>query len=946
MTGTHTYTTINNFFISTTVKDVGGSTVTFDNLAQLQDAPLTPISRSFNAVAGTAFFTTIASFSDENPNAAATDFSVTVNWGDGTAPVVLPSGDVLNRGTRFDVTAGHTYAAFGTYNVTVSVTDVGTLFPIVNGSTTTVNSTAVVADAPIVNSSASPITVTEGLPFTAVVATFASSNTLEAVSNFQTPTINWGDGGSSPGTINLLGNGKFSVTGTHTYLFPGTFQFQLTISSTGTARPVTITGTATVVDAALSVTPMAQSGVSGQEISGPVATFVSLDPLASAGSFTATVDWGDGSAPTLNAAISQPGGQGTPFIVSDTHTYAIGQSYPVTITVNDIGGSTGTGTTTAVVTDPTFTIAGVSIPSINEGSVFAGATAVLNTGNPLALASDYLTSINWGDGSFSQGFLTSEGTGIFVVTPVVPHAYSEAGTFPVTTTVVNTAGNSLKAVSAITANDAPIESLSTSPISVVAGTSFSGVLANFIQFSGTPAAEFVATINWGDGSAPTIGQVTQVPAFGPGQGEAQTGSFLVSGSHLFTIAGDFTPQITITALAGTSATLSDEAQIVDPPIAAASSPISVVVGLPFSGQVATFTEPNLFALPGEFTAAINWGDGTPVSQGVVSGSHGAFTVTGSHTFAKSAAAIPVTVTITHNVGGSAASSTANAHVLALLSGALSPASDSGPSNHDGITKVTNPIFTGKADPGSTITLFAAPSSNPAARSIVGGTTASAIGSWSVQIGPLGVGSYVITATMVDPSTGITAESLTLPAGSTSVPLVIATSGPTVSAVSLDPKSDTLHVVFQMTAASMSVNSLFNAANYTLAAIGSSGALAPLKPVAITGAAIPGGRVEMNIRYNGGSANGGYVVVLNANALTDLAGNPLKESHFLTFPQTTNSPNPNYVAQINVSGGVASAPIIYVPLAEQKAAAAAIGTRGRIVIRVPQLVVKPAFLRFQ
>ncbi len=950
----HLYTQINNFFISTTVNDIGGSSVTFDNFSEVQDAPLTPLPRTFNAVAGTAFFTAIASFSDENPGALASDFSVSVDWGDGTPPVVLPAGSVVFTGTGFDVKAGHTYATFGTYTVAVSVTDVGTNFPILNGSTTTVDSTAIVADAPIVTSSSSPVTATEGLPFTALLGTFTSSNTLELVSNFQTTTIDWGDNTTSPGTIVSQGNGKFAVFGTHTYLNPGRDTFQFTINSTGTARPVTITGSANVVDATLSVTPMLDllppgqtSIISGQEVSGQVATFVSADPLAQIGSFTATVDWGDGSQPTLDAAITQPGGVGTPFVVSDSHTYAIGQNYTVTITVNDVGGSSDTESTTAVVTDPQFTVSGIAIPTINQGDLFSGSVAILNTGNPLALSSDFLTSINWGDGTFSQGLLTSEGTGIFVVfADCASSPYTAAGTYPVTTTVVNSGGNSLSTVSTITVNDAPITGLTSPPISVAAGTSFSGVVANFVQFAGTPADEFVATINWGDGTTPTIGQVSQVPAFGPGFGTGPVGSFLVSGTHLYTIPGSFTPQVTITDLAGTTATLFESAQVSDTPISATSGPISVVVGQPFSGPVATFTEPNTFAQQGEFIATINWGDGTPVTQGAVSGSNGTFTVTGTHTYATAGKALPVTVTITHVPGGVSAVSSANAHVLALLSGAMSSTSDTGTSNHDGITRVTNPIFAGKADPGSTITLFAAPVSNPAAKTRVGGIIAGATGNWAVQIGPLGAGSYVVTATMVDPSTGITAETTTLPASTTSVPLVIATSGPTVSSVTLDPKLDTLHVIFQMSAASMPLTSLMNGANYTFDAITTSGALAPFRPVGITAGLLPGSKVQVNVRYNGGSANGGYVVVLNAAALTDFAGNPLRESHFLTFPQTTNSPNPNYVAQINVSGGVASAPVIYVPLAEQKAAAGfAKGTQGKIVVRVPQVSVKPAFLRF-
>ena len=70
-----------------------------------------------------------------------------------------------------------------------------------------------------------------------------------------------------------------------------------------------------------------------------------------------------------------------------------------------------------------------------------------------------------------------------------------------------------------------------------------------------------------------------------------------------------------------------------------------------------------------------------------------------------------------------------------------------------------------------------------------------------------------------------------------------------------------------------------------------------------------------VTYNLGKKppTGTYVVTLNSLGLTDRAGNTLVETHFVTFPQTSNSPNPNYVAQFNVKKHlVAAGPIVYVP----------------------------------
>ena len=65
-----------------------------------------------------------------------------------------------------------------------------------------------------------PVAAVEGTSFTQVVATFTDTNPFSSASDFSA-TINWGDGGSDPGTIQQQGSGPNGVTyvvmGTHTY---------------------------------------------------------------------------------------------------------------------------------------------------------------------------------------------------------------------------------------------------------------------------------------------------------------------------------------------------------------------------------------------------------------------------------------------------------------------------------------------------------------------------------------------------------------------------------------------------------------------------------------------------------------------------------------------------------------------------------------------------------
>src|SRR5262249_46356993 len=72
--------------------------------------------------------------------------------------------------------------------------------------------------------------------------------------------------------------------------------------------------------------------------------------------------------------------------------------------------------------------------------------------------------------------------------------------------------------------------------------------------------------------------------------------------------------------------------VIPAPLTAKGVIVRATAGAPFSGTVATFTTPDTIDGPASFTATITWGDGS-TSAGVISGSGGTFTVSGSHTYA-------------------------------------------------------------------------------------------------------------------------------------------------------------------------------------------------------------------------------------------------------------------------------------------------------------------------
>ena len=105
-----------------------------------------------------------------------------------------------------------------------------------NASTTTVSTvltpaltTSTIDVAPIVNTS-----------FTGAVASFTDALAFNL--NTYSATINWGDGGSSAGTVTLStsGSGLYVVTGTHTYTSTGTEPVSVSLND-GNGDTATIT---------------------------------------------------------------------------------------------------------------------------------------------------------------------------------------------------------------------------------------------------------------------------------------------------------------------------------------------------------------------------------------------------------------------------------------------------------------------------------------------------------------------------------------------------------------------------------------------------------------------------------------------------------------------------------------------------------------------------------
>jgi len=187
------------------------------------------------------------------------------------------------------------------------------------------------------------ITAQEGVSFNGPVASFTDSDSSQSsVANFSA-TIAWGDGTTSAGTI--TSGATFGVTGTHTYADEGNFTVTITVTDSAN-QTGSATGSATVGETdALSGTPLTINTTQFVAFSGAVANFSDTNTGNPASDFVATINWGDG-----NTTAGTVSGSGGAFVVSGSHTYVSGGTFPVTVTLSDDAPGTATATVMSTAT--------------------------------------------------------------------------------------------------------------------------------------------------------------------------------------------------------------------------------------------------------------------------------------------------------------------------------------------------------------------------------------------------------------------------------------------------------------------------------------------------------------------------------------------------------------------------------------------------------------------
>jgi len=305
-----------------------------------------PVSSFTKSCSGlTCNFTSTSS----DPDGSITAYSW--SFGDGSAVVTTQN-------------ASHTYAAGGTYTVTLTVTD----------------------NLGATNSSSQSVTVSAANQ--PPVANFTSS--CSALSCNFTSTSSDPDG-TITGYSWSFGDGSPVVTtqnAAHTYGAAGTYTVTLTVTDNQ--------GATNSRSQNVTVSPPNQP---------PVASFTkSCSGLTC--SFTSTSSDPDGSI----AGYRWTFGDGSPAVTTQnaSHTYAAGGTYTVTLTVTDNRGATNASSQSVTVTAPN------SAPVVNAGPDATALTGLLYSFSPSFTDANndgpWSYRIDWGDGSVSTGSRTTQGS--------------------------------------------------------------------------------------------------------------------------------------------------------------------------------------------------------------------------------------------------------------------------------------------------------------------------------------------------------------------------------------------------------------------------------------------------------------------------------------------------------------------------------------------------------
>jgi PKD repeat protein len=324
---------------------------------------------------------------------------------------------------------------------------------------------------------------------------------------------------------------------------------------------------------------------------------------------------------------------------------------PSSLAVGDFNGDglpdvavadSSTNSVSILINDTHLMATGTSITA-TEGAAFTATVATFTDTDPAGTNSDNTATIAWGDGTTSAGTIVAQGNGQYNV--VGQHTYAEEGKYSVTVTISDPGGSTVTATSTATVADAPLTATGTTT-TAVEGMPYFNVIATFtdanpnasvLDFSATAVAAGVGPI------------VTSIGRQGNGF------EVLTSVIH-FPEEGAVDITVTITDIGGSQGVAHATVNVADAPLSITPS-LTVCA---FEGKqlnmavLATFTDTGGPEPVENYSATVDYGDGTSPAAAQIVQNGSAFEVLGSHTYAAEG---NYTLTVSVSAEGGAATNT-------------------------------------------------------------------------------------------------------------------------------------------------------------------------------------------------------------------------------------------------------------------------------------------------
>jgi PKD repeat protein len=438
------------------------------------------------------------------------------------------------------------------------------------------------------------------------------------------------------------------TTSTCQYTYPNDGDYTAVLTVSDGTDPVTKNIPVSITNSV----PSVNAGSEGVIAEG--GTFTSSGSFTDPGadSWTATVDYGDGTGSHLLSLNADK-------TFNLNHVYTDDGVYTVTVTIND---GTGSGSDTASVTvnnvSPSITTFTADKTSAKEGETVKFTLVFTDPG-----ADTWSIEVDYHDGSTLETLSVNSKTFEF------SHTFIDDSTGPTIKLSDGDGGSVSSSCTVNVENVAPTVITNINPPAIDEGSTF----ASSGSFTDPGADSWTATVDYGDGSGP--------------QSLALNSDKTFTLSHLYANNGEFTVKVKVT---------DDDGGIGSVEFKVTVNNVAPVVN---AGTDATINEGSTFTSSGSFTdpgadtwiATVNYGDGSGVQALPLTGK----TFSLSHVYADNAA-VPytVTVTVTDNDGG-VGSDTAAVTVNNVAP--TSSVSNNGPKNEGSAVTVS---FGAVTDPGT------------------------------------------------------------------------------------------------------------------------------------------------------------------------------------------------------------------------------------------------------